>query len=439
MPLVSFKTVGCRLNQAETATMAQGLEQAGYRRVRFGDPAHVSIVHSCAITANAVRTCIQYARAAKKRNPRTVVVVVGCAVRAEADRLRREGAVDLLLGQEEKFGLAERLRRLGVEGDRTYEEPGLDAVPSAPDPAAQRTHALVKIQDGCSFRCAYCIVPHTRGEARARPWERIVAEIEQKVGERGYREIVLTGANLGTARWGRHTLIDLLRRMETVEGLERIRLSSIECSTIEHDLIDYMQTSPRICRYLHLPLQSGDNGILKAMRRRYTAEDYRALVRHAAALDRSGLGTDVMVGFPGEDDAAFQNTYRLVESLPFSNLHVFQYSPRPHTPAASFDRQVPAAVKKERAGRLIALGQTKQRAFARQLIQQPAALSVLVETTDGVNASGRCAEYMPVTIRNASLHPGDIVPCHPTEMTESRAGVTLSAKAVNRAGTAKGR
>jgi threonylcarbamoyladenosine tRNA methylthiotransferase MtaB len=414
-PTVAFKTVGCRLNQAETARIASQFEAAGYRVVPFGRPCDVAVIHTCAVTRHAEKTCARLARSLKKSSPPPLVVLAGCAAEAgDHDQLRETGA-DLIVGQGQKFGLPDVLcsrfrNRLGL---------------AEPTPVASRlprfdaTRALVKAQDGCDFRCRYCIVPLARGAPQSRPVAEVIREIRD-LAHAGFREVTITGANLGAYRDGESRLIDLLRHAEDIHGIARIRLSSIEVTTTERVIIDYMTTSAKLCRYLHIPMQSGDDRILASMGRRYTSRDFRNLIEYAAArLSDLGLGTDVLVGFPGEDDTAFDNTLSLIQSLPFNNLHVFPYSRRPGTPASTMPGQVVESVKKARARRVIDVGETKRLAFARSFIGRT--VSVLIEEVSPKGlGSGWTSEYVEAAIARPGLERNQIVVFVPSRIEDNR-------------------
>jgi len=386
--------------------MAAEFEAAGARIVPFGEPSDVCVIHTCAVTANAERTCIRLARSVKSARPRTRVVLAGCAVEYDRDRLLRLARADRAAGHADKFRL-----------------PGLLGLPPPRDsnlrlvPRFQRTRALVKVQDGCSFGCAYCVVPLTRGPSVSRPLREILEEVRALAGE-GFLEIGLTGANLGCYRDGRRGLVALLESVEAVPGIRRIRLSSIEISTVERAVIAFMAQSQKLCRYLHLPLQSGDNRILAGMGRRYTAEQYRDLVQEAVeTLSGPGLGTDLIAGLPGEDERAFRNTVSLVHDLPFTNLHVFPYSHRPGTAAARMSHPVPPEVRKRRVRRLLDLAERKRARFARSLLGRE--VTMLVEQIDGRGrARGWTSEYVPAALPAAGLEPNRIVPFTPTRFQD---------------------
>lgn len=395
---VSFKTVGCRLNQAETASLVARFQNQGYRVVPFGQPCEVAVVHSCAVTRRAERDSVRAARAAKRLVPPPLVILAGCAAAVDPKGIREESGADRVLSQAEKWSLPHIL----------------DGAPSpprdAPDPIPhfETTRALLKAQDGCDFCCAYCIVPRARGKPVSRAIATIVAEAE-RLADRGFREMVLTGVNLGRYSDGRRGLVNLIEAIERLPGIVRIRLSSIEPTTAERAIIDHMAGSAKLCRQLHLPLQSGDDRILAAMGRRYDARAYRATVEYAVRkIPRLGLGTDVLVGFPDEDEAAFDNTRRLVHDLPFSNLHVFPYSRRPATRAAGMPRNVGNSVKKERCGVMLRLGEEKRAAFARSLIGRE--VSVLVERLSRQGTgTGWTSEYCEAQVSHHGIRLNDIV------------------------------
>ena len=396
MKSVSFKTIGCRLNQAETAAIASRFKETGYEIVDWGSPCDVAVIHTCTITNNAERTCVRLARTMKK-NGVPIVILAGCAIEDAGERLQSESGVDIIANQKDKFRLPEILNSRSA----------LPA-PCSPTPLFTSTRALVKVQDGCNFRCAYCIVPSVRGKPASRPLSTVVDEIKA-LADAGYKEVVLTGANLGCYRDGKNTLIDLLKSVEKTELIKRIRISSIESSTVEREIINYMAGSQKLCRFLHLPLQSGDDDILARMGRRYTSTEYRKTVEYAAdRIPGIGIGTDIIIGLPGEDKKAFQNSYELVKSLPFSNLHVFSYSKRKGTRAADMKGQILKSEKKERTASMIELGNEKRSAFARNLIGKP--VSVLIERFDE-NGAGRgwTEAYIDTRINHDNLQINQIV------------------------------
>jgi threonylcarbamoyladenosine tRNA methylthiotransferase MtaB len=401
MPRVAFKTLGCRLNQAETAALAASFEARGFVTVPYGEPCEVCVVHGCAITRQAERQSLRAVRSAALLPGQPFVVLAGCAADLKDHEGLREAGAGLLAGRADKPRLAElTAAALGLPPVPKIEvSPGL--------PRFEGRRAFIKVQDGCDFHCAYCIVPSLRGPPASRPLAAILREAEGAVAA-GYRELVLAGANLGLWREGGLRLPQLLETMAALPGLGRLRLGSIEISTVERDVVAVMADQPKICAFLHLPLQSGDDRILAAMGRRYTAAQFRAAAEEAAArLPRLGLGTDIIAGFPGEDDAAFANTLRLLEDLPVSNIHAFPYSRRPGTRAADLPGAVPHAVKKARVAELLALKQKKREAFAASFIGRE--VQVLIEGKHAKETgTGWTAEYLEAQVAGMPP-PGSLV------------------------------
>ncbi len=399
---VTIKTVGCRLNQAESETLARAFEAAGFKVVGNAVSADVVVIHSCAVTSVAEQKSARYARAAAARTPRPFVVVIGCASEVNRDAILQESGADLVVGQAGKLDLPDLLPQSIQAGTREA-----DALPRRHLP--RRTRALVKMQDGCDFSCAYCVVPRARGRPRSVPFGEVKASVEE-AAESGFREIILTGANLGTYRDGPKRLVDAIRAIEAVEGIERIRLSSIEPGAGERDIIDIMASSGKLCRSLNLPLQSGDDRILAAMGRRYTTADYAGLIEYAVSkVERVDIGTDIVVGLPGEDDTSFETTLEFIRRMPFSRLHVFPYSIRPGTRAATMPDQVPRHIAKQRAARLTALGADKQAAFAEGFIGRQ--VEVLVERVyeSGKSGTGWTSEYVQARVEATGIQRNDIV------------------------------
>lgn len=370
----SVHTLGCRLNQAESTILAAGLRKHGYRLVEFGKPTDLLVLNTCSVTDDAERTSRYLIRKTLKRSPHAFIALTGCYAQSGADTLKHHAGVDLIVGSQHKLDLPAYLPPI----DELSKRPSPDLVhtrtmartdfdlPEFGEPDS--TRALVKIQDGCSAMCSFCIIPFARGHERSRTLEDIINEVESLV-TRGYREIVLTGVNIGQYLQNGHTFCSLLRKLDTVVGLERIRISSIEPTTVTDELLDVMAASAKLCPYLHIPLQSGDDRILSSMHRRHTAHDYVNLIERAVRrVPGLGLGTDLMVGFPGEDEAAFRSTMALAMDLPFSYLHVFSYSPRPGTAALRLSGQVSPATVKIRSERLREIASTKRLTFHKKQI-----------------------------------------------------------------------
>lgn len=415
---VSFKTVGCRLNKAETAKIRAGFQSSGFAIVPFGSPVAVCVIHTCAVTAAAEKECIRLARSVKRKTPDTLVILAGCAAEIGGARLQAVTGADIIAGQDLKFDLPALIPQACPTklAGRSRAARGQTLLP-----LFDTTRAWIKAQDGCSFECAYCIVPAARGPSRSRPWSDIVEEV-RALADRGYREVVITGANLGCYRDGNRQLVDILSAIERIDGVRRMRVSSLEISTTERDIVEYMADSPKLCNFLHLPLQTGDDRLLEAMGRRHTSRQYRDLI--AYAVDRiplAGIGTDLVTGLPGEDEAAFANTMAIVRDLPFSNLHVFPYSRREGTRAASMRNQVPRDVAGARAAELIALGKEKRQAFANRFVGRQVEMLIEQVDEDGT-ARGWTGEYVQACSRGADPNPNQIVTFTP----HTAANATLS-------------
>ncbi len=387
---VAFKTFGCRLNQAEAALFEAGFAAAGFSRAPLGSPARVIVVHSCAVTQAAESEGLKALRALRARHPAACLVLTGCTVEALGDERLCGFGLDLIVPRERKDELVPLVMRLlGL---------AYSPQPLSPDRRTQR--AALKIQDGCDFFCAYCIVPHTRGAPRSRPFEACLDDARALIGA-GFRELVVTGCNIASYRDEGRALLDLLRALAALPGLGRIRLGSIEPGTVERGIVALMAQTPQLCRFLHLPVQSGDDGVLTRMRRRYTSGHVRETLREALRLMPDlGLGADVICGFPGETSEAFERTRALVEEFPFSKLHVFPYSERPGTPAAELDGVVPACERKRRARLLIGQGARQRDAFAQRFVGRP--VELLVERYDREGrACGWSAEYLACAVSGA--------------------------------------
>jgi threonylcarbamoyladenosine tRNA methylthiotransferase MtaB len=398
----SFHTLGCRLNQAETASISATFAARGYSIVEYGADTDVCVINTCSVTEGAEAKCRQAVRAVLKHSPQAYVVVTGCYAQIGVEALRRIAGLDLIVGTEHKMQVVdlieapEKAAQARVvhspkiqRGDFTVEGVGL---------YTGQTRANLKIQDGCNFACAFCIIPFTRGGARSRTLDDIVREAHGLVAL-GHRELVLTGVNIGTYASAAYGLLDVLQALERVEGLERLRISSIEPTTVSEAVVEWMATSTKLCPYLHVPVQSGDDQVLQRMKRHYTRADFAAFVEGVARrVPDVCLGTDVMVGFPGEDEAAFANTRTLLADLPLAYFHVFAYSERPHTLAQRYADNVPPALMQERSRILRELSVRQKAAFYRQFVGRT--VRVLCEQREASGLyTGFSDNYIKVGIR----------------------------------------
>ncbi len=410
-------TMGCRLNQAESAAMAGGLESLGL--VPAESAPSVWILHTCAITREAETEAERLVRRARREHPEALIAVTGCAVALPdaAQALRNAGA-DLLVSQSDKPDLPSIVA--------TRLPAPLPAPPGAVAASVPRhptTRAPVKVQDGCGFHCTYCIVPDTRGAPRSRDFDDILSECRGLLAA-GYRELVVTGVNVACYRHKGRSLTDLVRAMIALPDLARVRLGSVEPATTERELLAIAAEEPRkICRFFHFPLQSGDTPVLRAMGRHYTAEAYEELAEHTLDLMPDAcLGADVITGFPGESDASFERTRSLLERIPFGNLHVFPYSERPGTPAASMPGSVPVRVRRDRAKELIALADKKHETFARRFLGKTVEVLIEKVSPDGLG-TGWTGEYVKAEISGCTRK--DVNTLRPL-LVRSVRGATLS-------------
>ncbi len=375
MTTVSFATLGCKLNQVESQEVQGLLESRGFRTVPFDGPAQICVINTCTVTGKADFSDRQMIRRAVARNPNAFIVVTGCYAQTDPGSIARIPGVDLIVGSQEKYRLADLLGSLEkrIEPEiRVGEIRQARSIPVAPIAShSGRSRAFVKIQDGCQHRCAFCIVPYAKGGSRSQEPKVVLDQVYQWV-ESGYREVVLTGVDMGHYGWDlipRTTLAALLGQIVEISGLKRLRLSSILPAYWSPELIELVASSPIICPHQHIPLQSGSDRVLRRMRRPYNTKMYRILVESLAErISALGLGTDVIAGFPGESEEEFQETVNFIESLPLTYLHVFSYSPRKGTEAARLPDPVPAPVIRLRSEALRTLGRAKNLAFRTQRV-----------------------------------------------------------------------
>ena len=388
MPRIALAVLGCKLNQAEAQSWARALSEAGADIAPLSAPADVCLVHSCAVSREAERKSRQLLRQARRAHPGALVVAAGCAAELALQEARRLACEDVLLGHTAVGDLpGELLRWLGLAAEG-------NGVGSLQAPVVRRTRALVKAQDGCNQRCAYCIVPRLRGAQHSRPIGEVVAQAREMVA-RGYRELVLTGTQLG--EYGRDggagegaTLAALVARLLTDTGVERLRLSSLQPQDLSQDLLALWQDG-RVCPQLHLALQSGSDAVLARMRRRYDAGRFLlALERVRRAVPDLAVTTDVIAGFPGETEQDFAETLRVCRDAGFARLHAFPFSARPGTLAAAMPGQTPPSVKLDRVQRLLALAEELQAAHERSLDGTVA--RVLWEEEDADGWKGRAED-----------------------------------------------
>lgn len=374
MPSVAFYTLGCKVNFYDTEAIWQLFKKDGYEQVEFDQTADVYLINTCTVTNTGDKKSRQIIRRAVRRNPNAIVAVTGCYAQTSAAEILEIPGVDLVIGTQDREKILPLVDEIQAKREpinavrnimktRTFEE--LD-VPSFNG----HTRAFLKIQEGCNNFCTFCIIPWSRGLSRSREPQSVLAQARQLVAA-GYKEIVLTGIHTGG--YGddmeNYRLSDLMEELDKVEGLERIRISSIEASQIDDKMLDVLKRSTKMCRHFHIPLQAGDDSVLKRMRRKYTTAEFaEKIARIREAMPDVAITTDVIVGFPGETDEMYQNGYDFMKNIGFSEMHVFPYSQRTGTPAARMDDQVDEEIKNARVHELIELSEKMQLEYAQKFI-----------------------------------------------------------------------
>lgn len=369
---VAFYTLGCKLNFSETSTIARSFENEGFDRVEFDERADIYVINTCSVTENADKRFKTIVKQAQKANPKAFVAAVGCYAQLKPHELAEVDGVDLVLGATEKFKITDYLNDLskndfGEVHSCEIEEADFYVGSYS---LGDRTRAFLKVQDGCDYKCTYCTIPLARGISRSDTLENVLKNAFD-ISQQGIKEIVLTGVNIGDYGKGEfgnkkheHTFFELVQALDEVKGIERLRISSIEPNLLKDEIIEFVSKSRTFVPHFHIPLQSGSNDVLKLMRRRYMRELYvERVARIRKLMPHACIGVDVIVGFPGETDERFLETYNFLNELDISYLHVFTYSERDNTPAAEMDGAVPIKVRNKRSKMLRGLSVKKRRAF----------------------------------------------------------------------------
>ena len=369
---VAFHTLGCKLNFSETSTIARNLKDNGYQKVEFTDSANVYVINTCSVTANADKECRTIVKNAMKANPEGFVVVVGCYAQLKPQEIAEMEGVDLVLGAAEKFNIAEYLDDINKKEETIVHSCEIEEADFyvGSYSIGDRTRAFLKVQDGCDYKCTYCTIPLARGISRSDTVENVIKNANE-IAKKGIKEIVLTGVNIGDYGKGEfgnkkheHTFLELVQELDQVDAIERIRISSIEPNLLKNETIDFVSKSNRFVPHFHIPLQSGSDEILKKMKRRYLSNLYLDRVtKIREVMPNACIGVDVIVGFPGETEELFMETYNFLNELPISYLHVFTYSERDNTEAIEFEGVVDQGERKRRNKMLRILSEKKRQAF----------------------------------------------------------------------------
>ncbi|MFC1940172.1 tRNA (N(6)-L-threonylcarbamoyladenosine(37)-C(2))-methylthiotransferase MtaB [Chloroflexota bacterium] len=388
---VALDTLGCKLNQAETELLARQLVESGCRLVPSADKADVYILNTCTVTHIADGKSRHLLRMAHRRNPGALLVATGCYAERVPNEMAQIEGVSLVVGNDEK----PQLPRLLGESIRISSAASVQGTSVTNDYPAFRTRAFIKVQDGCSNFCSYCIVPLVRGKEKSLPVEQVTAEVRRLVSG-GYREAVLTGTEIGSYNYDGTRLKDLLKNILASIGVTRLRLTSLQPQEISPELVG-LWSDGRLCPHFHLSLQSGSDVVLARMKRRYAAADYRQAVSLIRAMvPGAAITTDVIVGFPGETEEEFEESYNFCRQMKFARIHVFQYSRRKGTEASQMPRQVEARVKKQRSQKMLALAQESAQDFRRQFLGKT--MPVLFEQRSNGLWSGYTDNYIKVFV-----------------------------------------
>lgn len=382
MRTVAFYTLGCKVNQYDTEAMVELFQKNGYKVVNSSEIADVYVINTCTVTNLGDRKSRQFIRRAKKNNPESIIVVVGCYAQIASEEVLEIEGVNLVIGTNERNKIVELVESVDINEKinfvnnimevNEFEELSIEKVKG-------KTRAFLKIQEGCNQFCTYCIIPYARGPIRSRKIENIISEVK-RLANNGFKEIVLTGIHIASygKDLGNKSLIDVIKEVHKIEEIERIRLSSVEPNLLTENFIEEIKSLSKFCHHLHLSLQSGCNETLKRMNRKYTTEQYRNTVLNLRkAIPDIAITTDIIVGFPGETDEEFNETYEFVKEIEFSQIHVFKYSPRKGTPAAKFKNQIHPDIKSFRSEKMIKLAGELTRKYCERFIGET--LDVLFE------------------------------------------------------------
>ena len=394
----SFHTLGCKLNFSESSTLARDFQEQGYGRVELEEGPDVLVINTCSVTDEADQKCRYTVRRAKRSNPNVFIAVIGCYAQLKPEEISKIEGVNVVLGANEKFNLIDRIKAYDESEGKIFAGEIKDVKEFIPSfSSGDRTRTFLKVQDGCNYFCAFCTIPLARGRSRSAKVEATIEEAKKAIAG-GAKEIVLTGVNIGDFGTAHNeTLWDLIQKLDELEGIERYRISSIEPNLLTNEIISFVSTSKHFMPHFHIPLQSGSDEILKGMRRRYRRDLYRERIASIkSAMPHACIGVDVIVGFPGETDEDFKETFDFLHSLDISYLHVFTYSERTNTTALDIKPIVPIPIRNERNKTLRNLSYQKMQYFTTQHIGQTR--KVLFEKNSGTGMmEGYTDNYIKIT------------------------------------------
>jgi len=420
---IAFHTLGCKLNFSETSTISRDFVQHGFEKVDYRDKADIYVINTCSVTENANKEARKLIRKAKRRNPDSSVVVIGCYAQLKPKEIAEMDGVDMVLGSEEKFNILDHIDKISMEQDTMVIQSCIEHVnefrPSYS--IGERTRSYLKIQDGCDYTCSFCTIPLARGKSRS---DNIIntMKVAQEVANGGTKEIVLTGVNVGDyGKDSDDSFQDLLTELDHLDGIERIRISSIEPNLLGEEIIEFCNASRLFMPHYHMPLQSGSNKILRYMRRRYDRDLYRSRVEMIKSVEPDAcIGADVIVGFPGETDDDFLDTYYFINDLDISYLHVFTYSERQDTDASNYNDPVTYEKRSERSKMLHILSDKKRRYFYDQFLN--CTRDVLFENMKNGQLIGHSDNYIQIKVDESS----DLInTLHPTNLIKVDGGMVL--------------
>ena len=408
---IAFHTMGCKLNLSETGTISRDFIQHGFQKVSYKEKADIYVLNTCSVTENANKEARKLIRQAKRRNPDSSIAIIGCYAQLKPNEISKIKGVDLVLGAKEKFNLLTHLEKLDIKDKTKIVESDIRGINSFKPSysSAERTRSFLKIQDGCNYTCSFCTIPLARGKSRSDSIKNTI-ENAKKITNRGAREIVLTGVNIGDFGHGTtETFYDLIQQLDTINELDRIRISSIEPNLLSTQIIDFCAISKKIMPHFHIPLQSGSNKILQSMRRRYNRELYEEkIIKIKNLIPDACIGVDVIVGFPGETDSEFFKTYDYLKELDISYLHVFSYSKRENTEAIKIKDVVNFEERAERSKMLHILSNKKTHLFNDKFLNSNR--PVLFESIKNGKVTGHTDNYIQVQVDGDSKLINKILP-----------------------------